>query len=362
MDPYENNPQIPNDGAEAQQPQQPQYQPQQPQYQPQQPQYQPQQPQYQPQQPQYQPQQPQQPKKKGGKWKIILPIVLVLVAALAVGAYFLFLRGTPVKAIRLEDADLQLSEGDSYTLNYRIQPEDATELELTWKSSDKSVVTVKDGKLLAVGAGECTVTVTAESGASDSVNITVLQPIFGTWSTTIDISDILNEELSLSLGMDVDIDTGMQMSFDLTLNEDMTYTAHCNTDALADEFDTYMAAVGTWLTEALYQQMEAEGMTREEIDAAFAAEGLGSLSVYINLIIGQFDADELLSEADFEDVTGVFKFDEEKLWLAENEADLEDDYLTYTLEGDELHITELSGDNEFFEQYTDFFPIVFTRG
>lgn len=124
------------------QPQQPAYQPP---VQPQQPMYQ--QPYQAAYQPSYQPEVPA-PKKKSAL-KIVLPIVIVLLVAAAVAVYFLFFSGTPIEEIELDDSALTLAIDDSVTLDYDITPADATETELTWKSSDESVATVSGGKVIA---------------------------------------------------------------------------------------------------------------------------------------------------------------------------------------------------------------------
>ena len=135
------------------------------------------------------------PKKKN-TLKIVLPIVLVLLVAAAVAVYFLFFNGTPIDEIEFDDASLTLQIGDEHTLAYEITPDDATELELTWKSDDKSVAAVKDGKVTAVAAGTCTITVTAESGATDTCEITVKPPmaeederLLGRWEVALTYFD-----------------------------------------------------------------------------------------------------------------------------------------------------------------------------
>lgn len=55
---------------------------------------------------------------------------------------------------------LALFVGDSKEVSLKVVP-DTAQAELTWSSSDNEVVTVGDGLIVAVGAGEATVTVTA---------------------------------------------------------------------------------------------------------------------------------------------------------------------------------------------------------
>ena len=70
-----------------------------------------------------------------------------------------------VDGISLNVEDLTLTVGDKYSLEATISPDDATDKELVWKSSDSSIVTVdKDGNIEALKEGEVTITVTTKDG------------------------------------------------------------------------------------------------------------------------------------------------------------------------------------------------------
>jgi len=72
------------------------------------------------------------------------------------------------------DISLELSE--TYKVNVIVWPLNSKET-FTWKSSKKSVATVdKNGKITARGLGTATITVTAKSGASSSIKVTVRLP------------------------------------------------------------------------------------------------------------------------------------------------------------------------------------------
>ena len=60
-------------------------------------------------------------------------------------------------------------------------PEDATNKELIWKSSDESVAKVDEtGNITAVGAGSATIMCqSADSGVFDYCNVSVYQPVTG---------------------------------------------------------------------------------------------------------------------------------------------------------------------------------------
>lgn len=67
--------------------------------------------------------------------------------------------------------------GDVFSLNAIVTPEDATNKEIEWKSSNASVATVGDGLVTAVAVGKATITVTTADGgktASCTVNVSPL--------------------------------------------------------------------------------------------------------------------------------------------------------------------------------------------
>nr|MCR5587391.1 Ig-like domain-containing protein [Lachnospiraceae bacterium] len=58
----------------------------------------------------------------------------------------------------------------------KVSPSNATYPKLTWSSANEGVVTVTDGLIKAVSAGETTITATTSNGVKDSVSVKVLSP------------------------------------------------------------------------------------------------------------------------------------------------------------------------------------------
>ena len=81
----------------------------------------------------------------------------------------------PVTSVSLDQTKIELTEGDELTLTATVKPDDATNKNVTWTSSDKSIATVDNGKVTAVKEGSSIITVTTEDGnKSATCEVTVL--------------------------------------------------------------------------------------------------------------------------------------------------------------------------------------------
>ena len=82
-----------------------------------------------------------------------------------------------VSGVELDDDAIELSVGGTSTLTATVLPNNATNKNVTWTSSDGSVATVEDGVVTAVGAGNATITVTTvDGGFTDTCDVTVTAP------------------------------------------------------------------------------------------------------------------------------------------------------------------------------------------
>lgn len=78
-----------------------------------------------------------------------------------------------VSSVKVSKSSLSLTVGGSATVTATVNPSNAKDKTVTWKSSNEKVATVKDGKITAVGAGTATITATA-GGKSATVKVTVI--------------------------------------------------------------------------------------------------------------------------------------------------------------------------------------------
>ena len=70
----------------------------------------------------------------------------------------------PVTGVKLNTETLELFTGNTATLTATVEPDNATNKNVTWQSDNANVATVQNGTVNAVGAGEATITVTTEDG------------------------------------------------------------------------------------------------------------------------------------------------------------------------------------------------------
>ena len=91
--------------------------------------------------------------------------------------YTLTIKSVPVASVSLNESNLSLYTGKTATLTATVTPENATNKNVTWSTSDASIATVTDGVVTAVGEGTATITVTTEDGTKTATcAVTVEKP------------------------------------------------------------------------------------------------------------------------------------------------------------------------------------------
>lgn len=75
----------------------------------------------------------------------------------------------PVTSITLDKTSVELKEGDEFTLTATIKPDNATNKNVIWSSSDSTVASVLSGKVKAHKSGRVIITARAEGGDKDAV-------------------------------------------------------------------------------------------------------------------------------------------------------------------------------------------------
>lgn len=82
-----------------------------------------------------------------------------------------------VTKIKLNTSSKKLLRGSKFTLKVtEVLPEDATEKDVTWSTSNKKVATVKNGVVTAAGPGEAVITATAKDGSGVKAECKITVP------------------------------------------------------------------------------------------------------------------------------------------------------------------------------------------
>ena len=86
----------------------------------------------------------------------------------------------PATGITLDRSELSLAPEATFQLTATVEPENATDKEVTWTSSDETVATVdENGLVTAVAEGSVTITAATANGLSAACAVTVQEPVAG---------------------------------------------------------------------------------------------------------------------------------------------------------------------------------------
>ena len=93
----------------------------------------------------------------------------------------------PVTGVTLDKTSYEMTEGDELTLTATVSPENATNKNVSWSSSNTSVANVDNGKVTALKAGTATITVKTEDGNKTATcEVTVNAKVYPVTGVTLD--------------------------------------------------------------------------------------------------------------------------------------------------------------------------------
>ena len=108
----------------------------------------------------------------------------------------------PVTGVTLDKTSATLTEGDELTLTATVNPDNATNKNVTWTSSNGTVASVSNGKVTALKAGKTTITVKTEDGGKTATcEVTVNAKVYPVTSvllykTSVEMTE--GDELTLT--------------------------------------------------------------------------------------------------------------------------------------------------------------------
>lgn len=131
-----------------------------------------------------------------------------------------------VESIELSEVTLDLLLHETHTLVATVTPADATFPEITWSSSDPSVVEVSEnGTVSAIGCGSAVITATSTNGITASV--------------TVSVTEIVAERIDIIGGSQFYLNETAVFTTDIypenTTNKDIVWTSSNSTIADIDE-------------------------------------------------------------------------------------------------------------------------------
>ncbi len=106
-----------------------------------------------------------------------------------------------VTGVTIENSDVEIGVGEELQLVAKIEPSTASNLNLTWESSDESVATVNElGKVTGVSHGETTITVTtADKGFTDEAHVQVTNKLVSISLSEEELEIILHETATVDV-------------------------------------------------------------------------------------------------------------------------------------------------------------------
>lgn len=130
---------------------------------------------------------------------VLLLILCVLVSIIIPAAVLAQDEPSAVTNVTLDQSELVLVvEGEPGVLVASVEPSGATNQNIAWSSSDETVATVLDGKVIPIAVGETIVTaVTEDGGFTATCEVVVNEPPM----TTVSVTGVTLDQLELTLMM-----------------------------------------------------------------------------------------------------------------------------------------------------------------
>lgn len=181
--------------------------------------------------------------------------------------------------------------------------------------------------------------------------------LVGTWETTLDMTDMVNDEMKAGLGSDaaemmkyLTIDD-FSIKVSLTFNSDDTYKMSVDEKALEDCVDNVINIFRDGI-EKYFEELIAQQGIDMTVDEVLEAMNMGTLD---DLIEEAFDRDDLMSSVDDMESSGKFEVKGGVMYLTDKDGTGME---SYKLDGNKLTLTGEGVDDSDLEA---FYPLVFTK-
>ena len=150
-----------------------------------------------------------------------------------------------VTSIALNKATLSLTKGQSETLVATVKPDNATDKNVTWTTTNSSVASVENGKITAVGGGSAIITAkVGDKEASCSVTVTVTVPITSITLSKSFLSMVEDDEITLAATVKPDDATDRTITWSSDKTDVATVDNNGQIKAIKEGNATITAKVG----------------------------------------------------------------------------------------------------------------------
>lgn len=173
--------------------------------------------------------------------------------------------------------------------------------------------------------------------AGCSLTRSTQKQLVGKWEGKADMTDVMVDALKSETGDSFDFEPDpIYIYAVLTLNADGTYSVEFDEAKTIESMKGMVESMKAPLKETLYQTFEAQGISREDADAAIASSTGMTMDEYVD-----FTLDELKDEMDIDlddgNEKGTFTATDSTMTLR-NEDGIEDS-ISFRLEGDRLTLS-----------------------
>ncbi|MBP5725152.1 MAG: Ig-like domain-containing protein [Bacteroidales bacterium] len=140
-----------------------------------------------------------------------------------------------VEGVTLDKESADLTVGGDITLTATVKPDDATDTEVSWTTSNDKVATVDGGKVTAVGAGDAIITVTTKDGGfTATCKVTVTNAVIAVTGVTLD-----KESAELTIGQTLKL--AAVVAPENASNKNITWSSDASAIAKVDQTGTVTA-------------------------------------------------------------------------------------------------------------------------
>ncbi|WP_320123119.1 Ig-like domain-containing protein [uncultured Sphaerochaeta sp.] len=272
--------------------------------------------------------------------------LIVCVLLVTMGCDELLNRPVDVTGVTIAEENQTILVGDTLQLNATVSPNDATNKDVAWTSSDTGVATVSTtGLVTPVAAGSTTITVTTDDGSkTDTISLTVKnEHIIFTLTPTDTTLDTLHFELYSGAHADsvlatyVDLSTNSEVPL-VTIMDPSSTTLLGSTKPLdmpsGGQFAVYNEATNG--SDIIYAYIELPAHTDESIEI--------DKSINVNCLS---EDDPFWLELIEKDINGdtTMKINAEEYTLTYSVIDTEAGYLEGTISGTVYDVTDLEAED-----------------